>query len=156
MSKRVPMLRHVLVKEQGARALIAAVQEFLRVNNVSNGLRGVASRGGSKGSLRVYRRMMRAYRDVPVLMANWFTNPKFLDKSGQPVPLTTGNGTHSIANLIKHSRVRVPKYLAVEMLTCSPSIRRNSNGTLTALRRVFVLPEFEVPRAVQIPHHAGP
>jgi hypothetical protein len=35
-------------------------------------------------------------------------------------------------------------------MTCSPSISLNTNGTLTALRRVLVLPEFEVPRAALV------
>ena len=31
---------------------------------------------------------MRAYEDMGVLMTTWFSNPKFLDKTGQPVALT--------------------------------------------------------------------
>jgi hypothetical protein len=142
--------QYSLVKEQGARALVASIHGFLRANGVPKRALTVPTRGKDGGNLRTYRRMMSAYRDVAVLMAGWFTHPRFLDSNGQPVPLTRAEGPHSVEKLIKHSRVRVPSYLAWEMLTCSPSIRLNSNGTLTARRRVLVLPEFEVPRAALV------
>jgi hypothetical protein len=142
--------RHLLVKEEGARALLSATHHFLRANNVSEELLKTRIKTGKKNNLSMYRKMTRAYRDVAILMATWFTNPKFLDKAGQPVALTAASGPHSLSGLIRYSRVRVPRYLALEMMLSSPSIKLNPNGTLTALRRVLVLPEFQVPRAALV------
>jgi hypothetical protein len=150
MNRGIRTPRHVLAKDEGARALISATHDFLRANNVSKDVFRTPSRRGRINNLRMYRKMTRAYRDVAVLIATWFTNPKFMDKSGQPIALTVATGPHSVANLIRHSRVRVPRYLALEMMTCSPSVSLNADGTLTALRRVLVLPEFEVPRAALV------
>ena len=134
MNRGVSAPRHVMVKDEGARALLSATRDFLIANNVSKEVFRTPSKRGGLNNLKMYRKMTRAYRDVAVLIATWFTNPKFLDKSGRPVALTAGGGRHSVAGLIKYSRVRVPKYLAIEMMVCSPSIRLNANGTLTALR----------------------
>jgi hypothetical protein len=141
---------HVLVKNEGARALLSATHDFLLANNVSKEVLKTPSKKSKQDHLIMYRKMTRAYRDVAILMATWFTNPKFLDKSGQPVALTAGSGPRSVGGLIRYSRVRVPRYLAIEMMLSSPSIRLNPNGTLTALRRVLVLPEFQVPRAALV------
>ena len=150
MTRAIRVPQHILVKDEGARALLSATHDFLLANNVSKKVFRTRRESDKQGSLRMYRKMTRAYRDVAVLMATWFTNPKFLDKSGRPVTLSVGSGRHSVANLIRYSRVRVPQYLAIEMMVCSPSIRLNGNGTLAALRRVLVLPEFEVPRAALV------
>jgi hypothetical protein len=142
--------RHVLVKDEGARALLSATHDFLRANNVSKEVFQTRSKKNKQSDLNMYRKMTRAYRDVAILMATWFTNPKFLDKFGQPIALSAASGPRSLAGLIRYSRVRVPRYLAMEMMLSSPSIRLNANGTLTALRRVLVLPEFQVPRAALV------
>jgi hypothetical protein len=150
MNRTMGPRRHVLVKEEGARALLSATHNFLAANNVSKAVFKSPRKKGKQTNFNVYRKMTRAYRDVAILMATWFTNPKFLDKSGQPVALTAGSGPRSLAWLIRYSRVRVPRYLAIEMMLSSPSVRLNGNGTLTALRRVLVLPEFQVPRAALV------
>jgi len=147
--------QHLLVNEQGARALIGATLEFLRRNNISRKsidayTRQHWTRYKIKEELRLYNKLMRAYEDVGVLIATWFSHPKFLDRAGRPLPLATANGSQSIANLIRAARVRVPKYLALELMRRSPSINPNSDGTLVPIRRVFVLPEFEVPRAALV------
>jgi hypothetical protein len=97
--------------------------------------------------LRSYRKLMRTYEDMGVLMTIWFSQPKFLDKSGSPLPLTIAAGPHSVANLVRASRVRISLTLVLELMQKSPSIRLNGDGTLSALRRVFVLSKIEVPRA---------
>jgi len=141
---------YFLAKAQGARVLVDALDDFLRANGISRPELKASEKGKRKANLRTYRKITSAYRDVAVLMASWFTNPKFVDSAGQPIALTRSRGPQSVATLIRSSRVRVPIYLAWEMLTCSPSVRLNSDGTLTALRRVFVLPEFQVPRAALV------
>jgi hypothetical protein len=147
--------QHLLVNEQGARALIGATLEFLRRNHISRKsidayTRQHWTRKKIREKLRLYNKLMHAYEDVGVLMATWFSHPDFLDKSGRPLPLAASNGPQSITDLIRASRVRVPKYLALELMRRSPSINSNSDGTLVAIRRVFVLPEFEVPRAALV------
>jgi hypothetical protein len=155
MSNRTSKPVHLLVKDQGALALLCATIEFLRRNNVSKKtiksfkLPHRPSRKDNADS-RLYRKLMRAYEDMGVLMTTWFSNPKFLDKTGQPVALTLRSGPHSVATLIKLSRIRVSRHLALELMRYSPSIRSNADGTLAAVRRVFVLPEFEVPRAALV------
>src|SRR5208283_2913441 len=62
-------------------------------------------------------------------------------------PLTIVAGPHSVANLVRASRVRISPNFALALMRKSPSIRLNSDGTLSAVRRVFVMSEFKVPRA---------
>ncbi len=152
MANHAYTLHFELANQQGARALLAATFDFLHTNNISaseivNYARGHRVRQMTKGNFGSYKKLVRAYEDMGVLMSTWFTQPRFLDKSGSPLPLTISHGPRSIANLIRFSRVRVGKSLALELLRRSPSVKLNGDGTLSALRRVFVLPEFEVPRA---------
>ena len=93
---------------------------------------------------------MRAYENMGLLMATWFTNPRFLDKAGNPAALTARKGTRSIAHLIRQSKARVSTAIAIELLRNSPSVRSDRGGSYVALRRVFVLPEFEIPRAALV------
>ena len=93
---------------------------------------------------------MRAYEYMGVLMATWFSNPKFLDKTGKPLELTSSTGPRSVANLIRLARVPIQQRLTLELMRCSPSVKCSENGGFTALRKVFVLPEFEVPRAALV------
>ncbi len=144
-----------LANRQGARALLAATFDFLYANNISereivNYMREHRVPQKAKGNFGSYRRLLRAYEDMGVLMSTWFSQPRFLDKSGSPLPLTVVSGPQSIANLIRFSRVRVTKSLALDLMRRSPSVKLNDDGTLLALRRVFVLPEFEVPRAALV------
>ena len=144
-----------LANRQGARALLAATFDFLYTNDISaseiiNFARERRIRQKTEGNSGPYKRLMRAYEDMGVLMSTWFTQPRFLDKSGSPLPLTVSRGPRSIANLIRFSRVRVARSLALELMRRSPSVKLNRDGTLFALRRVFVLPEFELPRAALV------
>jgi hypothetical protein len=149
-STRVPT--HELANQQGATALLAATFDFLRRNNIADKAivyfaRQNCLRRQSRENLRSYRRLMRTYEDMGVLMAIWFSQPQFLDKSGCPMPLTIATGPHSVANLVRASRVRISLTVVLELMRKSPSIRLNTDGTLSALRRVFVLSEFKLSRA---------
>jgi hypothetical protein len=155
MRTRVNKPQHALLKDQAAKVLIAATYEFLRRNNVSRKTikaLGSVNHVGRKYQvhLRSYRKLMRSYEHMGALMATWFSNPRFLDKSGNPIALTISGGPRSIASLIRLSGVRIPKQMALELMRCSPSIRCTSHGGLLPLRRVFVLPEFELPRAALV------
>jgi hypothetical protein len=155
MIKKPRVSQQRLANEQGAAALLAATFDFLRRNNISG--KTIVSYARQHRTARItrqntrsYRRLVRAYEDMGVLVSTWFTHPTFLDKSGLPLPLFPEGRTHSVAHLLRVSRVRVAKRFALELMQRSPSIKSNSDGTLVALRRVFVLSEFEVPRAALV------
>jgi hypothetical protein len=97
--------------------------------------------------LRSYKKLVRTYDDLGAIMATWFSHPKFLDGSGQPISLAVGSGPRSIQQLIRVSGAKVKLRLAIELMRQSPSIKFGDDGNAIALRRVFVLPKFEVPRA---------
>src|SRR5208282_5145806 len=95
---RVPSMRNdaytlqlELANRQGARALLAATFDFLYTNDISaseiiNFARERRIRQKTEGNSGPYKRLMRAYEDMGVLMSTWFTQPRFLDKSGSPLP----------------------------------------------------------------------
>jgi hypothetical protein len=93
---------------------------------------------------------VRIYDDMGVIMATWFSDPRFLDASGHPLPLSELRGSKSIARLVRAAGAQVGASAAIELMRQSPSIRFNGDGTVFALRRVFVLPKFGVPRAAFI------
>ena len=155
MSNNSRLSEEQLVNEQGALALLGATFDFLRRNNISGKMiasyaREYCSGRTAKKDVRLYRKLMRAYEDVGVLMSTWFTNPKFLDKSGLPVRINIIGGPTSLASLVRVSRIRVDEDVALALMRRSPSIRAHGDGSLVALRRVFVLPEFEVLRAALV------
>jgi hypothetical protein len=155
MTSRTSPARQKLISNQGAEALLAATFKFLQRNDISGETiikcaRQHGTGGRAKPNGREYKKLMRAYEDLGIAISAWFTNPTFLDKSGAPLPLKPDAGIRSIRNLLRASRVQVPKSLAFELLRNSPSIRTNADGSFSALRRVFVLPEFELPRAALV------
>jgi hypothetical protein len=138
--------------QEGANALLAATFEFLRRNNISGKsivdfTRKHHVRRQRSRSFLLYRELVRIYDDMGVIMATWFSDPKFLDASGHPLPLSEIRGPKSISHLIRASGAQVEVSVAIELMRQSPSIRFSSDGTVFALRRVFVLPKLEVPRA---------
>jgi len=144
-----------LVNEQGASALLAAILSLLRSNNISKKfiLEFVSrqyNREGSYGSVRQYRKLLRAYEDMGIIMSTWFSEPKFLDEKSRPIPVTNKRGPRSVSALVRLSRVKISASLAAELMRRSPSIGLDSRGDFVALKRVFVLPEFQVPRAALI------
>jgi len=152
MAKRGKTTLNVDLDQQGATALLAATFKFLRRNNISTKAIVDFARQYHHGhppspNLRLYKELVRTYDDLGVIMARWFSDPQFLDPSGHPVPLSQGKGARSIAHLIRASGARVKPAAAIEFMRQSPSIRIDGDGHLFALRRVFVLPRFEVPRA---------
>jgi hypothetical protein len=142
------------ITDQAANVLVAATSEFLRRNKIADKkIRAISARSlGAKqrASLRMYRKLMSAYEYMGVLMGTWFSNPTFLDRFGNPIAITVANGPRSLSALIRTSRIRMSKAIALELLTRSPSIKINQNGTLSARNRVFILKEFEVARAALV------
>lgn len=144
-----------LANQQGAVALLAATFAFLLRNNVSKKLimdfaRQRLGRQKLCMEVRQYRRLVRAYEDMGMIMSAWFSVPRFLDRESRPLSLTTSRGAHSISNLVRLSRVKISTPLVIELMRRSPSVRITAGGNFVALKRVFVLPNFEVPRAALV------
>ena len=80
--------RYEAIKQQGAEALMAATLDFLRRNNIPEtaianyARRQQRTHDSKENNLKLYRRFMRAYEDMGVLMATWYSQPSFLNKSG--------------------------------------------------------------------------
>jgi hypothetical protein len=141
--------------QQGATALLAATFAFLRRNAISKKLivenvRRHHDRRKSHGGVRQYRRLVRAYEDMGMVMSTWFSLPRFLDRESRPLPLTAIRGPQSIPNLVRSARVKISAAVAVELLRRSPSVRIDARGNFVAVKRVFVLPDFEIPRAALV------
>ena len=147
--------RSDLANKQGAVALLAATFSFLLRNNISmkfiyDCLHDHNERQQDHVGVRKYRRLLRAYEDMGILMSAWYSLPRFLDNESRPLPLNAGKGPASIAGLIHASRVRISATVAVELMRRSPSVRVDANENFIALRRSFVLPDFEIPRAALV------
>jgi hypothetical protein len=144
-----------LASEQAATALLAATFAFLLRNNISR--KSIVEfaqqhygRQKLHGKVRQYRRLVGAYEDMGMIMSTWFSQPRFLDRESHPLPLTVVRGPQSIPNLVRSSRVKISATLAVELMRRSPSVRIDARGNFVALKRVFVLPDFELPRAALV------
>jgi hypothetical protein len=136
-------------------ALLTATFAFLRENDISNKFIVESTRQprGSRKldrSVREYRRLVRAYEDMGMVMSTWFSLPRFLDSESRPLPLSVSRGPQSVPSLVRLSRVKISAALAVELMRRSPSVRIDARGNFVALKRVFVLPDFEVPRAALV------
>jgi hypothetical protein len=141
--------------EQGAAALLSATISFLLRNNISaesilNSVRRQRGSRKSRGTVREYRKLVRAYEDMGTVMSTWFSHPRFLDRDGHPIRLCPSRGTLSVRNLVRSSRVAISATLAVELMMRSPSLRIDEQGKFVALKRVFVLPDFAIPRAALV------
>jgi hypothetical protein len=155
MTKRSRTSVSELANQQAAIALLAATFAFLLRNNISQKSIVESARQHHdpeilRRRVRQYTRVVRAYEDMGTVMSTWFSVPKFLDPEGRPLPLTAVRGPFSVPNLIRSSRVKTSATLAVELMRQSPSVRIDARGNFIALKRVFVLPDFEIPRAALV------
>jgi|GEM_PF-3039212 len=144
-----------LIKEQSAFVLLDSVIAFLRKHKISEvvikqHLRHLMNGQGFTPAQGRFQKLIITYEDMGIIVATWYGNPKFLDKLGQPVPLSPTFGRYSIANLVRASRVRTTYRNAMELLRLSTSIRTDLLGNLLPTNRVFVLPGIEVPRAALV------
>lgn len=139
---------------QGANALLKATIGFLKSHKISKTaiLRSVRESYGREGTanIRGYRKLVRAYEQMGIVLSTWFSNPKYLDKDSRPLPITVGRGPLSVQSLLRLSRVSLTAKDAVSLMRRSPSIVTNSAQHFIAIRREFVLPEFEIPRAALV------
>jgi hypothetical protein len=155
MSKKVPPSFSELAIQQAAVALLGATFSFLSRNNIPNEviLESVRRHHGhqkSRTRAHQYKQLISAYQDMGMVMSSWFSIPRFLDRNSLPLRLSAGEGPRSIRNLVRASRVKISAAHALELMRRSPSVRIDSDGKLVAIKRVFVLPDFEVPRAALV------
>jgi hypothetical protein len=155
MTKKGNIAADQLVNGQGAQVLLSATFAFLRRNRIpdeliSDFVRTHFNKPKRKGDVRRYRKQVTNYEEMGIIMSTWYSLPRFLDESGRPMPLSLKRGRCSVASLVRYSRVRLPWPLAVELMRRSPSIAIDKRGNLMALKRAFVLPGFEVPRAALV------
>src|SRR5271154_1881653 len=155
------MTRHLdsvfsdVLNRQGAYALSTATLEFLRANRISKRLilrsiRQIYDSRKPKESVRQYRKLVRAYEEMGIVMSTWFSLPRFLDTDYRPLALTVGPGPRSIHSLVRAARVSISPAVTIDLMRRSPSIRVDNSGHLVAQRREFVLPGFTVPRAALV------
>lgn len=140
------------LEQQGAQALLAATFEFLRRNHIAQKsikdfARRYPNRNARNSSSETYRAIIGTFESMGAIMATWFSNPQFLDSTGQPLPLSEKKGANSISRLIRVSGARIALSTAIELMRQSPSIRIRGDNLFMALKRVFILPNLEVPRA---------
>ncbi len=143
------------IKLQGANALLSATMDFLRRNNVPRQLVLESIRRSygpkrSRSNLVQYRRLVRQYEEMGMVMATWFSLPRFLDRESRPLPLTIGRGRMSVSALVKAARVSVLPATAIGLMRRSLSVKFDGSDNVFALRPEFVLPNFEVPRAALV------
>jgi hypothetical protein len=143
---KTPKPPHVVLKEQAAKVLVAAVREFLRRNKIPKEIIKDYEGPDLAKNIRRYHRLMRVWEYTGVLMGTWYTNPKFLDRFGNPLPLPP----RSISRLIRASHVVISAKEALQLMRSSPSVKTNNDGDLVPLRKVFVLPDSEVARAALV------
>ncbi len=155
MSRSVRPTLSIPANEQAASALLRATFAFLLRNNIStqfivSSARELCDRPESRGKIRKYTRLARAYENMGIVMSTWFSSPRFLDLESRPLSLTAERGPQSIRSLVRSSRVEISPALAIELMRRSPSVRIDARGKFIAVKRVFVLPDFEVPRAALV------
>jgi hypothetical protein len=140
---------------QGAKALLSATLGFLRRNDIPRKLvvESISESFGpkrSRANQSQYRRLVRHYEEMGMVMATWFSLPRFLDRESRPLPLTLRRGRLSVKALVKASRVTILPATAIALMRRSLSVRFDASGNVVALRPEFVLPNFEVPRAALV------
>lgn len=141
-----------IVRRQGANALIAATIGFLDANNIPKRLimssvRRYYEPRKAADSVRLYRRLARAYEDMGIVMSTWYSAANFLDKECRPIPLAVRPGPRSVYSLVRAARVSISPAFAIELMRHSPCVGVNALGNFVAQRREFVLPDFAVSRA---------
>ena len=139
-------------KTEASEVLLDSMIAFLSRNGISetqiksrlNRIPAKTRLHHRKGS---FEALTRAYESMGTVLSTWFDSPNFLNCDGSPAPITLGPGPRSLRALLRKSRVRISSQDAIELLKRSPSVEFDGENNIAALRRVFVLPDFDVTRA---------
>lgn len=139
-----------LARKQAGEVLTHSFVQYLKSNKIdnSNVLNWVAAALRSQQMInsREFDFIARSYEDMGTLMSTWFDNPEFLNQDGIPERLTIQTGRKSVKRLIQASRKKISLSTAVTLMKLSPSTKIKNNY-VEAIRRVFVLPDFDFIRA---------
>jgi hypothetical protein len=144
------------VQLDAAEVILTATVNFLIRHGVSESW--VRKKIGEVGyfkrpnmALKRFDKVYLDYHDMGAILATWFSRPEYLDSEGRPLALsvTQKNGP-SIRSLIRDANVAISYERAVSLLRTSPSIRKNRKSRLKPMWQVFVLDNFEVPRAAKV------
>ena len=144
------------VNLEAAEVLLRTTLNFLAREGLGTGeIAGILAKvrmGGRRGATqsRQFRLIVKAYEEMGIVLSTWFTNPRFLDGTGQPLPLRLNPGKNSFDSLVRASRVEITTEFALALLSKSPSARVDALGRVVPVKRAFVLADFEIPRATLI------
>jgi hypothetical protein len=138
--------------QQAASVLLGSVCNFLLSNGIDQEriarfIEQGVGRSKSQRRTRQFRRILHAYEEMGTVIATWYSEPRFLDGMGKPIPLSVRHGARSIKNLLRISRAKLAISVAIDLMRQSPTIRFEPNGDMVAIDRVFILPGFELLRA---------
>lgn len=155
MSTKPKRILRGLDAKQVAEMLLIATFDYLIQHEVPKKvIAHVATKYVSSSSdLRpdnCYRDLIAAWSAMGKVLNTWHSDPRFIDEYGVPVPVTSRKGRHSITKLIRASGVRITGSQAIELFRASPSVKELRDERFVALRRVFVLPSFELLRAAYV------
>ena len=143
-----------LVVEEGATALLTATFAFLLRNKISKkiivDLAKKLNTNAPRPRLNRYTKLVREYEEMGLVMSTWFSLPRFLDNESRPLPLKENRGYRSIAALASAARVSISAKGVINLLRRSSSVRIDASGNFIAVKRMFVLPDFEVLRAALV------
>ena len=140
---------------QAADVMLKSVIDFLIRNGIPKDRIGkyVSDRlEGSGGRERrpQFRLITEAYEEMGTVLSTWFDCPHFLTPQGNPAPISVGATATSLKRLLRTAKVKLSSREALDLFRLSPSVRFNSNGSISALRRVFVLSGFDLCRAALV------
>jgi len=145
------------VNEQAAVALLRAALNFLEKQGLDARQipRAIAQASQPQRSDRYrtseYLEFVKSYEEIGILLSTWYTNRRFLDENGNVISLAPrSRGRRSIGALIRASGISITAEAAISLLRISPSISIDSRGWFIAIKRAFVLENFEIPRAALI------
>lgn len=155
MSTKPKSILRGLDGEQVAEMLLIATFDYLAQHGVPKKViaRVAMKYVSSNRELRpdnCYHDLIAAWSAMGKVLNTWHSDPRFIDEYGMPVPVTSHEGRHSITKLIRASGVRITKSQAIELFRASPSVKELRDERFVALRRVFVLPSFELLRAAYV------
>jgi len=142
----------IMAHRQAGDVLLDSTIEFLVRNGFSQDhiiarLKGNQGADGSAAERDAFSNLARAYEDMGSVLSTWYDFPEFLDRDGAPAPVTIARGRKSVKRLLRESGVKTTLDEAINLFRQSPSVKFDGKGKILALRRVFVLPNFDLARA---------
>jgi hypothetical protein len=144
-----------IAQHQAGEVLLDSTIEFLIRNGfpqvrISARLNRRRASNRSFAKRNAFNTVVRAYEDMGSVLSTWYDCPDFLNRDGSPAPITIGPSRRSVRRLLKESGVRTSADEAIDLFMRSSSVRFDGKSKLFALRRVFVVPKFDLARAALV------